>query len=153
MNSKNEELSHGNAQANEQEDKKAHEPAHEQVMSDAPRDEAESIQLEGSYSESGFWHKLNGFAKTAGREVVHKSLCLYYAAQHPDTPAWARATVYSALGYFILPTDAIPDLTPLLGFSDDLGALSLALTTIAAYVTPPIKQQARDKLLQWFGPE
>lgn len=106
-----------------------------------------------SYSENGFRDKLNRFAKTAGRELVEKSLYLYYAAQRPETPAWAKATVYAALGYFIVPTDAIPDLTPLLGFGDDLGAITLALATIAAYVTPEVKQQAATKMRQWFGDE
>ena len=76
---------------------------------------------------------------------------LYFAAGRPDTPAWARATVYAALGYFILPTDAIPDVTPVVGFADDLGALTLAIATIAAYIDEEVKRQAQQRMLEWFG--
>lgn len=103
------------------------------------------------YTDDSFWSKLGRFAKIAGKEVVEKALWLYFAAARPDTPAWARATVYSALGYFILPADAIPDLTPAVGFADDLGALTLAITTIAAYIDAEVKEKAREKISKWFG--
>ncbi len=107
--------------------------------------------FERNYSETGFRDKLNRFAKEAGRELVEKALWLYYAAQQPETPAWAKATIFTALGYFILPTDAIPDITPVVGFGDDLGAITLALATIAAYVTPAVKEKTAARLRQWFG--
>ena len=73
------------------------------------------------------------------------------AAQRPDVPRWAKLTIYAALAYFILPTDAIPDLLPAIGYADDLGALSAALLTVAAYVDEDVKQQARLRLQTWFG--
>jgi uncharacterized membrane protein YkvA (DUF1232 family) len=103
------------------------------------------------YSESTFWDKLRRHARPAGMRVVEHALQLFYAARHPDTPAWARAVIYGALGYFILPTDAVPDLIPGVGFSDDLGVLVMALTTIAMRITPEIREQARHRLHQWFG--
>lgn len=106
---------------------------------------------EHEYSDESFWSKLTRFALAAGKEVVEKALWLYFAAARPDTPTWARATVYSALGYFILPTDAIPDLTPAVGFADDLGAITLAVATIAAYIDAEVKDKARGKIREWFG--
>ena len=103
------------------------------------------------YSEDSFWQKLLKFARTAGREVVEHALSLYYAAQEPDTPAWAKTVIYGVLGYFIFPVDAIPDLIPGVGFSDDLGALAAALATVAAHVTPEIKARATKKAAEWFG--
>ncbi len=103
------------------------------------------------YSEKGFWAKLGRFAKIAGREVVEKALCLFYAAQRPETPIWAKSIIYSALGYFILPLDAIPDITPLVGYSDDLGVLAVALATVTAYINPAVKEQAHRKVREWFG--
>ncbi|WP_101759090.1 YkvA family protein [Oceanicoccus sp. KOV_DT_Chl] len=103
-----------------------------------------------SYSEQGFWKKLANYAKTAGSEVVERALLLYYAAQKPAVPAWARATIIASLGYFISPIDAIPDLTPLLGYSDDLGVLALAIATVAAYIDDEVRQQAKAKMQQWF---
>lgn len=59
--------------------------------------------------------------------------------------------VYGALTYFISPIDAVPDITPVLGYSDDLGVLVSAVLTVAMYVTDDVKQQAGDKLQTWFG--
>lgn len=36
------------------------------------------------YSEKSFWDKLKTAAKLAGREVVEKSLVLYYGRQRPE---------------------------------------------------------------------
>ncbi len=108
-------------------------------------------QFEKYYSQDGFWKKLLNFARAAGQEVVEHALSLYYAAQEPDTPAWAKTVIYGVLGYFILPVDAIPDLIPAVGFSDDLGALAAALATVAAHVTPEIKNRAKEKVAEWFG--
>ncbi len=106
-----------------------------------------------SYSEESFWRKLGSYAKSAGREVVEKSLTLHYAAQREATPAWARATVYGALGYFIAPLDAIVDLTPVVGYADDLGVLVLALATVIHYVDDEVRLRAQAKVDTWFGPD
>ena len=102
------------------------------------------------YSDSSFWDKLKNFAKAAGKEVIEKALFLYYAAQENDTPVWAKTVIYSALAYFISPIDAIPDITPVVGYSDDLGALVGALATVSMYVTEDVKNKARQKLSNWF---
>lgn len=103
------------------------------------------------YTESGFKNKLVRYARTAGREVVEKALWLYYAARSPATPAWAKTAIYGALGYFISIIDAVPDLTPIIGYTDDFGVLVAALATVAAYITPEVKAKAGEKLRQWFG--
>jgi hypothetical protein len=73
--------------------------------------------FEKEYSDQGFWDKVITHAKAAGKEVIEKALWLYYAAQAPQTPAWAKGVIYGALGYFIFPVDAIPDPTPVVGIS------------------------------------
>ena len=75
---------------------------------------------------------------------------LYYAAQREDTPAWAKAVIYGALGYFILPLDAIPDVMPGIGYTDDLGVLGAAITTVASYIDDSVKELAREKIAEWF---
>lgn len=107
--------------------------------------------LQSKYSEKTFWRKLRRVARIAGRAVVENALCLYYAAQRPETPAWARATVYAALGYLILPTDAIPDLMPALGYADDLSALTFAIATITTYVDSSVRARARERINEWFA--
>lgn len=105
------------------------------------------------YSDESLWEKLRGFAVRAGREVIEKTLVLYYCFQDPDTPKWAKTVIAGALGYFIVPLDAIADITPIVGFSDDLGALAMALGIVAVHIKRQHHQQASDKLKQWFGAE
>lgn len=103
------------------------------------------------YSEENFWAKLLRYAKTAGSEVVERALWLYYAAEDPATPTWAKGVIAAALGYFISPVDAFPDAIPAAGYSDDLGVLALAIASVAMYITPAVKEKARAKLKDWFG--
>jgi len=103
------------------------------------------------YSDQRLRDKLTRHARAAGRELVEKVLWLYYAAQRPDVPRWAKLTILTALAYFILPTDAIPDFAPVLGYSDDLVAVSTALLTIAKFVDEDVKRKARARLAKWFG--
>ena len=121
------------------------------MMNKPKENEMNELQNTPPYSESNFWDKLKKFAKVAGKEVIEKALFLYYAAQQPATPLWAKTTIYGALAYFISPIDMLPDLTPLLGYTDDLSILAAALVTVASYITDEVKQQARDKMQTWFG--
>ncbi len=106
---------------------------------------------ESDFSESSYWEKTKKFAVKAGSEVVEKSLQLYYAAQEPGTPLWAKTTIYGALGYFISPIDAIPDITPVVGYADDLGVLAMAVSAVALYIDKNVKDKAKTKLNDWFG--
>ena len=102
------------------------------------------------YTDSDFWQKLNDYARKAGRKLVLKALCLYYAAADPKTPAWAKSVIWSALVYFICPLDAIPDAVPVVGFSDDFGVLLCAVITVNAHITEKIEQRAAEKIKEWF---
>ena len=113
----------------------------------------DTTRFQRFYSSAGFWKKLAGRGRSVGRSALEKALYLYFAAQSPDTPKWARRVILGALGYFILPLDAVPDLAPLLGFTDDIGVMAAALATVAMYITPNVKAQAHQKLNDWFGPD
>jgi len=102
------------------------------------------------YSENSFWEKVKSFALVAGKEVIERALQLYYAMQAPATPVWAKTVIIAALGYFISPVDAIPDIIPVVGYADDLGVLVAAFATVATYITDDIKAKAEDKLKEWF---
>jgi uncharacterized membrane protein YkvA (DUF1232 family) len=108
-------------------------------------------KFEVAYSENRFWSKLKRYAKTAGTEVVEKALLLYYAAQEEKAPAWAKATIAAALGYFIVPLDAITDLAPGIGYADDLGVLVLAIAAVATYINDDVRAKTTKKMLDWFG--
>ena len=104
-----------------------------------------------NYSDESFWTKLKNFALTAGREVVEKALILYYTAQNPNVPAWAKGVVVGALTYFISPVDAIPDILVGMGFTDDLGVMLAAIATVSVYINADTKEQAKQKMKDWFG--
>ena len=103
------------------------------------------------YSESSFWDKVKKSASKAGSKVIYTALKLYYTMQSSGTPAWAKTVIISALGYFIFPLDVIPDVTPAVGFADDLGVLAAAAATVITSITPAIKAQAKSKTEEWFG--
>lgn len=107
-------------------------------------------QLHPDYSDESFWDKLKHYARVAGKPVVEMALQLFYALQAPKTPRWAKTVIVGALAYFILPVDAIPDVIPVAGYTDDIGALAAALATVSMYITDDINQMAQAKLQQWF---
>jgi uncharacterized membrane protein YkvA (DUF1232 family) len=113
----------------------------------------EDNKFEAAYSENRFWDKLKRYAKTAGREVVEKALLLFYAAQEEKAPAWAKGTIAAALGYFIVPLDAITDLAPVVGYADDLGVLVLAIAAVASYINDDVRAKTAKKMREWFGEE
>ena len=49
------------------------------------------------------------------------------------------------------PIDAIPDITPVVGYADDLAVLAAAVATVATYITADVKERAAEKLRGWFG--
>ncbi len=103
------------------------------------------------YSEKGLWEKIKKVSKIAGSKVVYAVLLLYYTMQDKSVSIKTKVSIAAALGYFILPTDAIFDFTPLIGYSDDLGVLLFTLARISSGITPEVKEKARIKLQNWFG--
>jgi uncharacterized membrane protein YkvA (DUF1232 family) len=103
------------------------------------------------YSEKSLWEKLKKFSKAAGAKVVYAVLLLFYVMNDKKVKIKTKLSIAAALGYFIIPTDAIFDLTPLIGYSDDLGVLLFALSQVSSNITPETEQKARQKLNEWFG--
>ena len=104
------------------------------------------------YPGTGFVRRLGRVALRAGRAAVEQALVLHYTAADPNTPGWARRTAYGALGYLLAPVDAVPDLTPVVGYSDDWTVIAAALGTLAAHITPLARERAQAKAAAWFGP-
>lgn len=101
------------------------------------------------YSDTKFWKKIWKFAKKAGKDVLTLALRLFYAAKDADTPPWARAAMIGALGYFIFPVDAIPDFTPVAGYTDDLSVLVKAIAVVAAHIKEKHIEKAEETLNQF----
>ena len=104
-----------------------------------------------NYSDSGLQRKMKSAARWAGAKVMYAVLLLYYVLQSPTISKADKGKIYGALGYFILPTDLVVDFLPVVGYSDDLAALMIALHAVATNITPEVKAQAKAKLSKWFG--
>jgi uncharacterized membrane protein YkvA (DUF1232 family) len=107
--------------------------------------------FEAAYTDKGFWNKLKRHGRSASREVIERALLLYYASQEEHAPAWAKGTIAAALGYFIVPLDAITDLAPAVGYADDLGVLVLAIAAVATYINDNVRTRTAEKMRDWFG--
>ena len=105
----------------------------------------------GDYSESGFFSKIKSVVKSAGLSLIYKAVQLFYVAKNPNVPMNVRAGIIAALGYFISPIDLVPDFTPFVGYTDDIGAIGAAFVMAQMYITDDIKKQAKDTIRQFFG--
>ncbi len=99
----------------------------------------------------GVLTRVKSYCATAGTRVLYAALLLYFAYRQSDTPGWAKRIVLGAFAYLLTPLDALPDLTPLLGFTDDFGVLMFGLVSIAGYVNEEVRVEARQLLSQWVG--
>ena len=61
-----------------------------------------------------------------------------------------KATLFGAIAYFVLPFDAIPDMLPVLGFTDDAAVLATAIKLVANHITPRAPRAgARSSCTEW----
>jgi uncharacterized membrane protein YkvA (DUF1232 family) len=85
--------------------------------------------------------------RVAGRIPFADDLAsAYYCALDPDTPLKVKMVLFTALGYFVLPVDAIPDVLTGLGFTDDATVLATALGIVGAHIQEPHRIAARRLL-------
>ena len=103
------------------------------------------------YSEESFWDKITSTVKKAGSGLIYKALQLFYAMQNPNCSMAVKGAIVAALGYFILPIDAIPDFILGVGFADDLVAIGAAVAMANIYIDDKVKQNAQDKMRDLFG--
>ncbi len=88
--------------------------------------------------------------RKSGIQLAYTTLLLYHALSRKETPYWAKSIISGALVYLVCPVDAIPDVTPILGYTDDLGVLSFGLVSVAAYINKDVKSKAREQLKCFF---
>ena len=75
----------------------------------------------------------------------------WFAARDPLTPAKAKAVLFAAAAYFVMPADLIPDVVVGLGFTDDATVLATALSVVGMHVKDHHRAMAR-KLLKLPDP-
>lgn len=92
----------------------------------------------------GFLPKLKRVA--AQIPFASEALAAFYAARDPATPTAAKGMIFAALAYFVLPTDAIPDIFAGVGFTDDAAVLATVLGLIGANVKARHRERAKAML-------
>ena len=98
-----------------------------------------------------FWRKLKG--AVADLPFAEDLLAAYYCAFDRQTPLHVKAVLLGAIAYFILPFDFIPDMLPVLGFTDDAAVLATAIRMVATHIKPEHRDAARAALKRGIAPE
>src|SRR3954469_8548658 len=91
-----------------------------------------------------FWRKLKQVS--ARLPFMEDLLAAYYCAFDRETPRHVQVALLGALAYFILPFDFLPDMLPVLGFTDDAAVLATAIRMVASHITPEHREAARTAL-------
>lgn len=91
-----------------------------------------------------FWPKVKRVA--ADLPFADDLVAAYYCAFDRNTPRHVQAALVGALAYFVLPFDVVPDMMPLLGFTDDAAVLATAVRLIATHMRPVHRQAAKRAL-------
>lgn len=73
-------------------------------------------------------------------------IAAYYCAFDRKTPRHVQVSLIGALAYFILPFDFVPDLLPVLGFTDDAAVLATALRLVTSHIQPDHRDAARTAI-------
>ncbi len=99
------------------------------------------------------WGYIKTYASKGGREATRTMLELFYVLKSPSTSTIDKALIVAALGYQLLPEDALPrDRYGILGFLDNGVTLAFAYSRVKSSVTPEIERQVEAVLEQWLGP-
>jgi len=91
-----------------------------------------------------FWTKLKRVV--AKLPFAEDLLAAYYCAFDKQTPRHVQASLLGAIAYFVLPFDFVPDMLPVLGFTDDAAILATAIRMVAGHITQEHRDAARSAL-------
>lgn len=91
-----------------------------------------------------FWPKIRAVA--AKIPFAEDALAAYYCAMDRQTPLRVRGMLLAALAYFVIPLDFVPDVMPVLGFTDDAAVLVATFQLIAAHIKPEHRDAAKAAL-------
>jgi len=98
-----------------------------------------------------FWRKTCRVA--ASIPFAEDLVAAYYCAFDHSTPLPVKTTLIGALAYFVLPADVIPDVLPVLGFTDDAAVLATAINLVANHIRPEHRTAARNRLAAFSSQE
>ena len=113
--------------------------------------EKELQKYEQHYNDSSFLDKVTKYGKLIGITALYMAVQLWFVLQKPDVPARTKAVIMGALGYLIAPLDFLPDLLPVLGYTDDMVAITFALIKVQGYIDEEVERKSKKLLAKIFG--
>ena len=111
------------------------------------REEMEAIR-KGLRDEAKFGADFMARLKRVAKRIpfTEDLLAAWFCARDPQTPRRGKLTLRAALGYFVLPLDAIPDFMPLIGFTDDAAVIAAAIAAVAGSIKPEHRERAKTAM-------
>jgi len=104
------------------------------------------VRLNEQRVARGFWPKIR---KAVARvPFAADALAVWYCASDDETPSAAKGMMLAALAYFVLPTDAVPDFIPMLGYTDDAAVFAALLSVVGRNLKPRHRDAARRAILR-----
>ena len=103
-----------------------------------------TLARDKAYVRRGFWTKARRVAATL--PFAEDLLTAYYCAFDRATPRHVQAALLGALAYFVLPFDVIPDMMPVLGFTDDAAVLATAFKLVSSHIRPEHRDAAKQAI-------
>jgi uncharacterized membrane protein YkvA (DUF1232 family) len=107
-------------------------------------EQAEKLAKDPERVRRNFWLKLKRVATSL--PFAEDLLAAYYCAFDRETPRHVQAALLGAIAYFVLPLDFLPDMLPVLGFTDDAAVLATAIRMVASHITPDHRAAAHAAL-------
>lgn len=93
------------------------------------------------------WDKICEYATKAGRGTARPMLQLFFVLKSNDTPKSDKILIYSSIAYLVLPIDLISaKRLPIIGWLDEVVALTVAYQKMKRYITPEIERKVEDIL-------
>ncbi len=111
----------------------------------------EVVRVNAQRVSRGFWPKSRRVATHI--PFAADALAVWRCAQDPATPRTAKAMMLAALAYFVLPTDAVPDILGAFGFTDDAAVFAALLAVIGKHLKPEHRAAAEADLQRLRGEE
>ena len=112
---------------------------------------AEKLAKDPERVRRNFWLKFKRLATSL--PFAEELLAAYYCAFDRETPRHVQAALLGALAYFVLPFDFVPDMLPVLSFTDDAAVLATAIRMVASHITPEHRAAAHAALTRGLDEE
>ena len=98
--------------------------------------------------EASVGRDLFALLRRIGRRVpfAEDALAAWFCATDPATERRVKLVLIGALAYFVMPADLMPDILPLVGFTDDAAVVAAALAAVTRAMRPEHRDRARQAL-------